>query len=112
MTQAYAHSNSTWELWALAGSEMVATLPSGAPVLKAKDDGWRRTSSSSQRGRRDRGRRPTGPGAERACFTTRDHDENNTRCLLQVGKIGRASCRERGESAEVAGGVDEKEGEK
>src|SRR5262245_9343525 len=47
-TKSSADSNSTWELWALGGSLMVATLPSGLPVLKVKADSWRRSSSSSQ----------------------------------------------------------------
>ena len=35
-TKSSADSNSTCELWALAGSAMVAIWPSGMPVLKAK----------------------------------------------------------------------------
>src|SRR5689334_6002214 len=34
-TKSSADSNSIWELWVLGGSLMVATLPSGLPVLKA-----------------------------------------------------------------------------
>src|SRR5262245_58599825 len=49
-TKSSADSNSTWELWALGGSLMVATLPSGRPVLKLKTDGRMRSLRDSRAG--------------------------------------------------------------
>src|SRR5215831_13734689 len=86
-TKSSADSNSTWELWALGGSLMVATLPSGRPVLKKKTDGCKRSSSSSQWRRAFNGWRLAGRDAgSRHRRRRRQGTENMLSLLDQGGK--------------------------
>jgi hypothetical protein len=61
----------------LAGSVMVATLPSGRPVLKVKADGCMRGSSSSQCKRGLRGRTLVRCDAATKRRAKRRQDEEN-----------------------------------